>query len=158
MNLLKPGDYGVFVDGDTQFLTYKYGNQLYDVTDRYPSIGVFTCYTNRVDCKWQILPNVDKDSNDILYHRTLAQIQEDSYYCKIKDITNLSSMSGVFMMIKKEFYDEMGSFPEEGMLGIDNHLHKRVKELNQKAYLIEGLYIYHYYRNNNREGHKHLLK
>lgn len=158
MNLLNDGDYAVFVDGDTQFLTYHYGQQLYDITEKHPNVGVFTCFTNRVNCRWQILPGVDQDTNDILYHRKIAQNQEDKFKGIIADVTNHSPMSGVFMMISKQHFNKIGKFPEEGMLGIDNWLHEATRKVGGKVYLMQGLYIYHYYRNNNKEGHKHLLK
>jgi hypothetical protein len=45
-------DWMVFVDGDTIFTTADYGSLIKDVIQDNPDYDMFTCYTNRVGCKW----------------------------------------------------------------------------------------------------------
>jgi GT2 family glycosyltransferase len=160
MDNLNDDEWGCFVDADTIFTTYDYGNIIEEAVKRYPEAGAFTCYTNRVACLWQIAPGVDVASNDMLYHRNFGESIRSKYGSSCIDVTKkprLEVMSGFFFMIKKSVWNKIGKFPEKGMLGIDNALHWNIQAANEKLYLIQGLYLYHWYRNGNKRDKKHLL-
>lgn len=157
---LADDDWACFVDADTIFTTYDYGTLIENVIAKNPGVGAFTCYTNRVACQWQIAPGVDIKSNDMLYHREFGEKIKNQFGTSCLDVTNkprLEVMSGFFFMLKKSTWQKVGKFPEKGMLGIDNALHWNIQAAGEKLYLMQGLYLYHWYRNGNKNDKKHLL-
>jgi GT2 family glycosyltransferase len=153
-------DFACFTDGDTMFTTSDYGQQIYEVTQRYPDIRYFTCYTNRLGCKAQVLPGVDQDNNDMDYHKKMGKALQTIYGTQAKDITKLEEnvyVSACMTMIRKDLWKKIGYFSEDGMLGIDNDYHKRILQLDEKIYLMLGVYIYHWYRWPNLKDKTHLI-
>jgi len=143
-------DYACFLDGDATFTTTKYGLQLEDIVERYPKCGLFVGRTNRVKCAWQVVPNVDFRNNDIEYHRTVGQGLAEKHWdlCAPVDPNPTHLMSGVLFVLKKALWKKLGGFLDTGMLGVDNDLHRRCLELGEEILLMQGLYVYHWYRNN----------
>lgn len=150
-------DYACFVDGDTIFTTYNYGNIINNTILRYPDIGAFTCLTNRVKCDWQIAHGIDVTNNDIEYHREYGKKLYQIFNTYCEDVTDNTLFSGFFILLKKSVWKKINGFVENGMLGVDNYLHKKIQENNEKLYIMRGLYLYHWYRNNNSNEKSHLL-
>jgi GT2 family glycosyltransferase len=153
-------DYACFVDGDTIFTTANYGHIIEQVVKENPEVGCFTCYTNRIGCKWQILPGVDTDTNDIKYHRDLGRNIQTIFGTICEDVTNVKKgevMSGLLILLKKSTWIKIGGFKEDGMLGIDNDLHWKLQKYNEKIYIMKGIYLYHWYRWPNPKNKDHLL-
>lgn len=153
-------DFACFTDGDTIFTTPDFGTQISEVTKRYPDVSYFTCYTNRLGCKAQLAPGVDQESNDMAYHKKIGVALQSIYGTQCKDITiqpGNQYVSACMTMIKKSLWKRVGYFSEEGMLGIDNDYHRRIIGVNEKIYLMEGVYIYHWYRWPNPKNKTHLL-
>jgi hypothetical protein len=149
-------DYICFIDADTIFTTSDYGCVIESAINRYPSVDCFTCYTNRVNCLWQVPEGVDKETDDYKYHREFGQTLRDKYGNECVDMTNQQLFSGMFFIIKKSAWKEIGGALNQGMLGVDNDIHRKLKEHNLKLYLIKGLYVYHWHRGsciNNSVGH-----
>ena len=69
-------DYTCFVDGDTIFTTSDYGHTIHNATMAYPNVGCFTCYTNRVYNRTQVVEGIDYDSNDVIYHRKIGSMMQ----------------------------------------------------------------------------------
>lgn len=153
-------DYVCFVDGDTIFTTSDYGHLIQSAIEQNPDVGCFTAYTNRIGCDWQIAPHVDTDSNDINYHRKFGSQMSDVFGSTCLDVTNYSDkklMSGFLFIIKKSTWAKIGCFVENGMLGVDNDLHRKLKKCGEKLYLIQGLYLYHWYRWPDPKNKNHLI-
>ncbi len=157
-------DFACFVDGDTIFTTADYGHAVHEVVSYYPNIGCFTCCTNRVGFSTQIAPGVNVETNDIAYHRNFGKKLYETYGTQCKDITLVKSpvnkqiyMSGVMILLQKKLWKKIGGFHEDKILGIDNHLHKAIMLANEKIYLMQGIYIYHWYRWPNSKDKSHLL-
>ena len=153
-------DFACFVDGDTIFTTPDFGSIIESVVLEYPEIECFTCLTNRVGCKWQVLPGIDYDNNDMNYHREIGNSLKIIYSNTCEDVTNVSKwevMSGVLILISKRLWKKIGGFREDGMLGIDNDLHWKIQQHKEKIYLMKGLYLFHWYRWPNPKNKKHLL-
>lgn len=115
---------------------------------------MFTCYTNRVACKWQVHPDVDVVSNDIKYHMEFGQSIKDNN--EVMDVTNNSLFSGMLFIVKKSAWDKIGGAKKTGMLRVDNDIHAKIKKNRLKFGLIKGLYVYHWYRNGDKNYTKHL--
>ena len=152
-------DFCCFIDSDAMFTTTFFGKHLEDIVAKYPDVGVFTCMTNRVGCKWQLAPSVDWDNNDMKYHRLIGEVLQDDLYYDVEDVTNKPRgevMSGVLMMVRRDVWKRVGGFKEEKMLGIDSDFHWRCQKHKEKIYLMNGVYVYHWYRGGNRNNKTHL--
>lgn len=157
-NLPNDEDFACFVDGDTIFTTSDFGNQISDVVKKYPECRFFTCYTNRVGCKIQICPIIDRDNNDIEYHRNMGKLLQDNYWDLCDDISELEPgtlISGMLMLVRKDLWKEVGGF-KSGMLSVDNDFHLKCISKKEPVYLMKGVYIYHWYRWPNAGNISHL--
>lgn len=156
MRLLGEDDWCCFVDGDSMFLNPYFGRQIEEYVNRHPECGIFTCKTNRVAAEYMLVGNWKSD--DVVYHKRLAQ--ELSTDLSVTDITGFARdfpLSGVLMLISRKAWTEVGGFKETGMLGVDNDMHRRMRDHGFKVYMMNGVYVYHWYRGGNRQDTSHLL-
>lgn len=157
MNLLpNDSDYMVFVDGDTIFTTPDFGSLIEEVIKLNPLVDMFTCYTNRVGCDWQVHPNVDGSNDDMKYHMEFGKQLKMDNSTQVTDVTNNSPFSGMLFIIKKSAWDKIGGVKKTGMLGVDNDIHMNIRKHDMKLYRIDGLYVYHWYRGGDKNNTKHL--
>lgn len=161
--LPRDDDFACFVDGDTIFTTSFYGHTINNAVNRYPRVGCFTCMTNRVFYKKQIVPDIDYDSNDMKYHRDIGTMLETVYGDTCKDITEPlfekqkhRYFSGCMILLQKKLWKKVGGF-KDGMLGVDNELHKSIISMGEKVYVMQGVYMYHWYRWPDSNNAKHLI-
>ena len=141
-------DFACFVDGDTIFTTPNFGDQIKDVVGRYPECGLFTCYTNRVGCDLQVYHGVDRNNNDMEYHRQIGRLLQDTYWDLCDDLSNPPKgtlISGMMILIRKSLWKKLGGF-KSGMLSVDNDIHLKCIQAKEPVYLMKGVYIYHWYR------------
>lgn len=157
MELINDNDWVCFLDGDAVHTSPFFGSRIELVINENPNYDLFTCYTNRIGCSYQIPPNVDSNTNDQKYHRDFGENLWNTHTTKIKDITNNSPLSGVVILIKKSAWSKVGGFVESGMLGVDNDIHVKFKNFNLKVGLMMGIYVQHWYRGGNINDKKHLL-
>jgi hypothetical protein len=156
-------DFACFVDGDTIFTTSNYGHIIQGVVNEHPDIGFFTCYTNRIGCPWQIAPGVDQETNDINYHRNFGLSLQTQYGTMCEDVTTVKIndisylMSGVLILLQKKVWQKIGKFAENGMLGVDNDLHRKIQNNNEKLFIMKGVYLYHWYRWPDFKNTSHLI-
>lgn len=157
MSLVKSQDWVCFIDGDAVHTTSFFGSRIEQIIEANPKYSLFTCYTNRIGCDWQIAPNVDKNSNDQKYHREFGEFLWNTNKTKVIDVTKSSPMSGVMLLINKSSWESVGGFKEDKMLSIDNDIHNRIRNARMKAGLMTGIYVQHWYRGGNQGDKKHLL-
>jgi len=144
MNLLPNNDdWMVFQDGDIMFLTPDFGHHIAEVIKKLPDAGIITCKTNRIRQKLQ---RHNEDSPDILVHRLIAKDLDKKFrgqYRKIND-----NISGFFMAIKKKTWLEVGKFSEKDgkLLTVDSAFSKKIIKRGKPIYVMQGLYVFHYYR------------
>lgn len=146
-NLPNDTDFACFVDGDTIFTTSNFGDQIADVIKKYPDNRFFTCYTNRVGNKSQVYPFVEKDNNDIQYHRNLGKMMQEQYWNQCSELPsdNGALMSGFMILVRKDLWKEVGGF-KNGMLSVDNDFHLKCIAINEPLLIMSGVYLYHWYR------------
>jgi len=147
MSKLNDDEFACFIDGDACFTTQYFGKQLEDIVEKYPECGLFTAVASRMGCIWQRAG--DPNTDDINIHRRIGKQLFDSKYDEIVDVSDvhyLSVLSGVLILLKKEIWKKLGGFPEEGILGIDNSIHWKAQGMKEKVYLMNGVYLYHWYR------------
>jgi GT2 family glycosyltransferase len=157
MDLLSHEDFACFLDGDVIFTTTFFGSQLQNIINTAPDCGLFYCLTNRIGCPWQ-RANVDRMSNDMSYHRTIGKHLAETEATTCKDVSKETfPASGPLILVKKSLWEEVGKFHDQGMLGVDNDFFRKAQSVGAKILLMEGVYVYHWYRNNNPLNVLHLL-
>jgi len=157
MNFIGDNDWCCFLDGDAVHTSPFFGKRIESIIDSNPQYSMFTCYTNRIGCPYQIAPNVDGNSNDQSYHRNFGENLWNTFKTTVVDITNNTPLSGVLILIKKSEWEKVGGFKEVGMLGVDNDIHIKYKNFGFKIGLMKGMYVQHWYRGGNINDKKHLL-
>ena len=158
MNMVGYNDWVCFIDGDAMHTHTYFGTNIAKVIINNPNYDLFTCYTNRIGCNWQILKNVDKSNNDISYHREISKNQWIKYQTHCTNVTNFKPfLSGFMILLNKKSWLKFGEFKSNGMLGIDNNYHEQIKNNGGKIGRADGIYIYHWYRNNNHNELNHLI-
>lgn len=146
MKLLKDDDWACFLDHDACFLTRDWYNQLEEIIKLHPDIGLFFTYTNRVNQTQQIPNHIDRESHDIRYHRKIAaKIATDKRHDVRLIPKSTGWMSGVVILISKQTWKKTNGF-ESGFYGVDNNIHAACNKNNIPVGLMEGVYVYHWYR------------
>lgn len=153
--LPSPQDWVVFTDRDTWFPHPHYGKiiELYSKQNEY---GLLTCQTNRVGTPYQCFNGKYWNLESNLEHTKLAEGLYLKHNTEIADITNLSPLSGMLIMLKKSTWISSGGFKNNGLLGVDNSIHQNVVKRGGKVGMMLGMYVWHYYRNGNKKDKKHL--
>ena len=116
----------------------------------HPEPCVLTCRTNRVGSPWQRVAGVDPDNHTMNYHREVGRQLAERFGDRLTDATAESLMSGVVILLSKRTWQLLGGF-SSGFLGVDNQLHAQARKCGAPVYLIEGVYVYHWYRADARE-------
>lgn len=154
MDRLAEDDWCCFIDGDAMFLYPFFGNQIHSYIERFPQVGLFTCRTNRGGPSY-MLAGDDWASDDIVYHRKVAA--KFSKETGATDVTDMPKrISGVLMLLSRKVWKEVGGFKPIGMLGVDNNMHSRVSKAGYRVAMMNGVYVYHWYRGGNRCDTMHL--
>lgn len=155
MAMIPDGSWACFTDGDAMFTTVNFGHQLEEVILQNPEYSLFTCLTNRVGTIYQTVEGVWGD-NDIYRHRMLGDYLQRDNDVQVEDITNNPPLSGVLMLLNKKAWFNSDRFKEGGMLGIDNSIHRSIKNSGGKVGLMLGVYLFHWYRGGDRKNSSHL--
>ena len=132
-------DWACLTDRDTFFLSSNYDTILNKAIEDNPDTGLFTCYTNRVGEKKQCYKGVISNNPDIVAHKVISDQLEGIYTYK-----ELESVSGFMMMVQKRTWNKIKF--KKGLLGVDNWYSEDLVKAGYKIKLIEGLYMFHYYR------------
>jgi hypothetical protein len=157
MSKLDDDEWVCILDSDAMHTTTYFGKRIEEVIDKNPEYSLFTCYTNRVDCPWQIAPNSDWNSDDISYHRNIGEELWQNNGTKVNDVTNNTLLSGVMIMMTKKTWNLIGKFEENMLIGIDNNIHKKIKDSGLKVGLMTGIYLYHWYRGGDKNNNYHII-
>ena len=151
-------DWGCFVDHDAMFTTSTWYNQINDVINKNPEVGAFGARTNRVANTFQLVGNIDIMSNNIEYHRKIGKHIQLKYYEDLLCIEKnkrerLQGYSGVFILLKKSTWKTIKGFKTYGFTNVDNDFRARLHKNNIKFCIMNGLYLYHWYRYDNQYKH-----
>ncbi|HEY9702359.1 MAG TPA: hypothetical protein V6C58_07930, partial [Allocoleopsis sp.] len=61
------------------------------------------------------------------------------------------------ILLQKKVWQKIGKFVENGMLGVDNDLHRKIQNNNEKLFIMKGVYLYHWYRWPDFKNTSHLI-
>ena len=139
-----PSEWVVFYDHDTFLVNPNWYHMIKEHIKNAPEdCGLLTCVTNRIGNPQQRV-KCKIDNNDIEHHRNIAQ---EIAGRDIKLVEATRSISGIMMVTSKTAWKKAGGFRETGgYIGLDNNYHGRIKLAGYKAYIMNDLYLYHWYR------------
>lgn len=147
-------DWLIIKDIDTLFLLPDTVRHIHHYTEMFPSTGLFTCFTNRVGNKQQLLFNQFNNNADMRHHLAKAKNQTASLY-RVTPMTK--PISGFLMVIKKATWDVVQFSEDMQCLGVDNDYHNRLRHAGKSIYRMNGVYVWHTYRLlNGRRDKSHL--
>jgi GT2 family glycosyltransferase len=145
MAVIGEDDWGLLLDDDIMFCTRNWYKIMHSAIIKYPHIGLFVCFTNRIGAKFQRLPNVDYESNDMAYHMKIGKTVEKVN----KDIlTRLKSghIGGFAMLISKKTWDKIGGAKETGLKKIDWDILDKCRKQEILVARFNEIYAYHWRR------------
>lgn len=146
MQILGEDDWAVFLDADAYFSTKRWYDQIEQLIKTYPDAGLFAAKTNRLHNQIQLV-DCDRDNHDIKYHRAIGKKLEEENWCKVTDVGTDHPIGGLVFVISKKVWNRVKFIPATRLVnGTDNAFHEAVINLGLKAYLMEGFYVYHWYR------------
>lgn len=139
-----PYEWIVIQDHDSMMVNPNWANIIIEAIKKYPDAGLFSCITNRIGNPQQ-RAGIDPDNHNIVFHRQKARELEE----KGEVIEASRPISGILMVTSKTAWKKAGGFKENGIIGIDNNYHGKIKKAGLKAYILNNLYMYHWYRYKN---------
>lgn len=152
-------DWVCMTDADTIFTTYDFGDQISATIEANPDYHLFTCMTNRVNNRIQVCG--DWSSNDMAYHRMVGQQRWEEHGTTVLDITQDQLLSGMMLCTTHEHWMKSGMqgkrHKQGQMLGIDNEIHLAYRHAGLKVGLMQGIYLYHWYRGGDKSNKAHLI-
>jgi len=154
LGLLGERDWAVLLDHDAMFTTYDWFRRIKRLVEAYP-LATFVGVTNRIGCRYQRCSAAPL-GDDIRQHREFG---ESLPWDSLIDVSEESRelVGGVCVVISKATWRAVGGFRQNGILGVDNDLHRRIKAAGRALLVAEGLYLYHWYRGGSGDRH-HLEK
>lgn len=145
-------DWGLFLDHDAMFTTKDWYIDIDMITDS-NNIGMYSCMTNRIGNEFQIPDNVDRNNHDILYHRKIGADVRDKNKNSVTVVNHRKHpISGVMILIKKSVWNDVGGFCS-GFFGVDTDIHARCNKNGHHVGIMNGIYVYHFYRGDGDNSH-----
>jgi len=153
--MINDDDWACFLDADAMFTTSDYHEQLETITTAIDSknlnVGLLTAVTNRIGNVEQIVFSKDSDdayNHDFSFHRKIGKnLQEKNRYL-LKECKD--PISGVVLLLPKRVWKQTEGFIN-GFLSVDNHIDYAIRRAGFRTCIMEGLYVYHWYRNDWKE-------
>jgi len=146
-------EYVAFLDHDAMFTTKDWYHQICEIIETNPDAGLFTAKTNRIWAHPQRHEVVK--GHDVLQHRQEGKKIQSQSRNKVSDYPlrarGQGYVSGVLMVVKKEAWKKVKF--TGGFLGVDNNFHRDVLAAGYRALLMEGVYLYHFYRGDGDKSH-----
>jgi len=148
MEKVDDDDWVLFLDHDATFTVKQWYSQIEDIIEKNNEFGAFTSLMNRVGNPFHIPNNIDRNNHNILYHREVGKIIYDKYTYDVIDMPHNNFnmfLSGVLILVSKKTWKKIGGF-KEGFLGVDNCFHVDCLYNDIRVGLMNGVYLYHFYR------------
>jgi hypothetical protein len=149
-------DWVCFIDHDAMFTTDDWYQQISKIIRIHKNVGAFGVRANRVGYRWQMVKNIDIDSNDINYHRKIGKYLQKKYFRSVSTGQLIDEhgahrpckFSGVVILIQKKIWKKIGGFKTTGFTGVDDDLRVRLFKHKIPFAIMDGVYVYHWYRQN----------
>lgn len=142
-------DWVIFIDHDVLIMNPHWYEICVNAIEQCGhSVGWFTCFTNRIGCRFQKAPRINKKTDDIKYHRDYAKKLYNENKGKIKDLTHARGgrFSGMFILTHKKAWADCGGFNENiGFFNVDCRYFTALKQAGYRVCRMDDLYVYHSY-------------
>jgi GT2 family glycosyltransferase len=164
MKRLGVDDWACFIDHDCMTTTPFWYKQLETAVEIIESgdlpIGLITAVTNRIGNVDQIVfrkRSPEAQNHDMYFHRRIGSERLRRYGASLREAKRL--ISGVIMLTPKRVWKKAGGF-RDGFLGVDNDFDRNVRAAGYKTCIMDGLYVYHWYRADGQpiQGHGYSRK
>jgi cellulose synthase/poly-beta-1,6-N-acetylglucosamine synthase-like glycosyltransferase len=147
MELIPEDDWVCFLDHDAVFTTYDWYMQISNIIDNLPKdVGLLTAVTNRIQSVEQIIFSTDSEeahNHDMYFHRKIGRQRQREFGATLREVT--IGISGIIIVTSKKVWRESGGF-NDGFLGVDNNYNIKVVSAGYKTMIMDGVYLYHWYR------------
>ena len=157
LNQHPDSDWLAIIDHDAMFTVYDWYLQLQKAIENNPKAKAFTCRVNRLNSLRQMVPGVDPHNHDMSYHRRVGKYLAKHHWGKTSNHSNpkeAGHYSGTFLCTHIGTIKSLGGFPVIGKtLGQDNLIHKKIIESGHEFHVVNGIYMYHWYRADNPYEH-----
>lgn len=147
--IASPDDWVCIMDGDMAFLMSDFGGQIQEYIDKYPRAGMFISYASRSPYGYQIAPGVDASSDSIkyIYENTLRLREQNG----LNVIEQKKHACAPILVIKKATWNKYRQQISDqascsNIQAVDTAISVILTRNNEKILLMEGLQVYHYYR------------
>jgi len=139
--LVPDGSWICLQDGDICYLTPDWGVQIEDVAKKggYDLIG---CMTNRLARRDQRIKDEIDDNHDVMYHYEIAERLKKENWGAVKETKK--PIAGMFMLFPKSTWERV-KFAEND-IAFDDTFSNAVRRGGGKLGIMQGLYVYHFYR------------
>jgi hypothetical protein len=150
-------DFGIILDHDILFTTTSWHSQIQKAVEENPDVSAYAAATNRIWSRF-LWADVDKDNNDVVYHRQKGEEIAAKYGSQVEDISRTDKTNrgwgGYFMMMRKRAWKKIGGFNHMGRYKkcMDWSTHEKLVAAGEKVMLLKGVYVYHWYSNFNPEN------
>lgn len=139
MQLLPDDAWAIMQDHDAMPTTPHWFRQFREAIDFLPDAGAIVAMTNRIAAPWQQCG--DTVSNDIAVHRRYGARRADVR--TLLDVSGTNGWGGVMFAVSKAAWRAAGGFAS-GLGCVDHSLHFALRRIGRKAWMHEGIYIYHW--------------
>lgn len=151
MERLNDDDIALFIDHDAMFVSDSWAEIVNDITrQKGDEISLFIGQTNRINNPYQRL-NLLEENHRIEDHRIFADEVADRFSSSTVECSKLPSSSGVVIMLSKKTWNKHKF--TDGFLKVDNNIHLSHRASGDPVYLMQGLFVYHFYRADNDFSH-----
>lgn len=128
-------------DYDTMFLNHNYMEILTKIVNKFPN-DLITCRTNRVGNRNQCFKKTISEDTNILNHANIANSLAKE---PISVVNGGAVISGMMMLFPKKLWKQVGGF-KDGILSVDNDFSRKVVRHGHKVWIVNNVYLLHYYR------------
>jgi GT2 family glycosyltransferase len=157
MRLIGVDDWAVFQDHDAMPCNRRWFDLIEDAIAQEPEAGAFVAVTNRLDrakSDWQMTleEEVRTDENDMHEHWRVGLSRRERFEGELVDVTDIEDVgvsrpfSGFSFAISRRTWDEIDGWNLHGFYQVDWAIHRRIRELGRRIFLIPAWYVYHWFR------------
>jgi glycosyltransferase involved in cell wall biosynthesis len=155
--LYKDEDWVTVMDADAMHTTNEWYKELEEAIAKYPNAMGFGCRSNRLRTIQQTVIGVDIDNHDIFYHRKIGGWLANKFKNHVTPHFNkdqAGQFTGLWFAFNVGFMRKIGGFYVSGnQQSTDNIFHKNIVDAGKEFYILDAVYVYHWYRADSEYDH-----
>lgn len=152
LKIHKNEDWVTVMDADAMHTTNDWYEELENAIQKFPKAKGFGSRTNRARSLNQLLSGIDLDNHDISYQRKLGAYMAKSFKGQVTphfDKQYAGHFSGLWFAFHVGTMKEINGFYTSGSQQLtDNYFHANLLEQGHEFYILDSIYVYHWYRAN----------